>query len=154
MKCNSTNHVTSSKQVHIHICHTTMCRNFINFLYNPGHVTLWCLEVVLVVYARVYTILIFVQGLFLCSMCSQEKFGIWVMLKVLWFFSNGSHIASFFWYHIFQPYEQIWSMLYGLLWQPFLLIFFTKDAFFSTFNQICPRHMLCLTKAFAQIYKV
>ncbi len=30
-----------------------MCRNAINFLYNPGRVTLWCLEVVLVVYARV-----------------------------------------------------------------------------------------------------
>ncbi len=27
--------------------------NAINFLYNPGHVTLWCLEVVPVVYARV-----------------------------------------------------------------------------------------------------
>ncbi len=28
------------------ICHTTMCRNSIKFLYSPGHVTLWCLEVV------------------------------------------------------------------------------------------------------------
>ncbi len=28
-----------------------MCRNTINLLYNPGHVTRWCLEVVLVVFA-------------------------------------------------------------------------------------------------------
>ncbi len=33
--------------------HTTMHRNSINFLYNPGHVTLLCLEVVPVLYARV-----------------------------------------------------------------------------------------------------
>ncbi len=37
------NHVTSSKGVDTLICHTTMRRNSINFLYNPGHVTLWCL---------------------------------------------------------------------------------------------------------------
>ncbi len=47
------NHVTSSKQVDTLIFHTTMCRNFINFLYFPGHVTLWSLKVVQVVYARV-----------------------------------------------------------------------------------------------------
>ncbi len=35
------------------ICHTTMRRNAINFLYNPGHVTRWCLEVVPEVNARV-----------------------------------------------------------------------------------------------------
>ncbi len=35
------------------ICHTTMHRNYINYLYGPGHVTLWCLELVLVVYAIV-----------------------------------------------------------------------------------------------------
>ncbi len=29
-------------------------RNAINFLYNPGHMTLWCLEVVQVIYARVH----------------------------------------------------------------------------------------------------
>ncbi len=40
------NHVTSSKRANIQICHTTIRRNSINFLYNPGHVTLWCLEVV------------------------------------------------------------------------------------------------------------
>ncbi len=34
------NHVTSSKQADTLICHTTMRRNPINFLYNPGHVTL------------------------------------------------------------------------------------------------------------------
>ncbi len=34
------NHVTSSKLVGTLICHNTMCRNPINFLYNPGHVTL------------------------------------------------------------------------------------------------------------------
>ncbi len=33
------------------ICHTTMHRNAINVLNIPGHVTLWCLEVVPVVYA-------------------------------------------------------------------------------------------------------
>ncbi len=37
--------MTSSKQVDTLICHTTMCKNLINFLYNPGHVTLWCVEV-------------------------------------------------------------------------------------------------------------
>ncbi len=30
---------------------TTMRRNTSNFLYSPGHVTLWCLKVVLVAYA-------------------------------------------------------------------------------------------------------
>ncbi len=47
------NHMTSSKWADTLICHTTMRRNAINFLHNPGHMTLWCLEVVLVVYARV-----------------------------------------------------------------------------------------------------
>ncbi len=37
------NHVTSSKRMDTLICHTTS-RNAINFLYNPGHVTFWCLE--------------------------------------------------------------------------------------------------------------
>ncbi len=46
--------MTSSKQVDTPICHTIMCRDPINFLYNPGHMTLWCLEVVPVVYARVW----------------------------------------------------------------------------------------------------
>ncbi len=45
--------MTSSKRVDTLICHTTMCRHSINFLYNSCHVTLWCLEVVPVVYARV-----------------------------------------------------------------------------------------------------
>ncbi len=45
--------MTSGKRVDTLICHTTMRKNAINFLYNPGHVTLWCLEVVPVVYARV-----------------------------------------------------------------------------------------------------
>ncbi len=44
------NHVTSSKRVYTLICHNTMHRNSINFQYNSGHVTLWCLEVVPVVY--------------------------------------------------------------------------------------------------------
>ncbi len=47
------NHVTSNKQVDTLICYSTMHRNAINFLYNPGHMTFWCLEVVQVVYARV-----------------------------------------------------------------------------------------------------
>ncbi len=34
------NHVISGKQVDTLICYTTMHRNAINFLYNPGHVTL------------------------------------------------------------------------------------------------------------------
>ncbi len=42
------NHVTSSKQADTIICHTTMCRNPINFLYNQGHMILWCVEVGLV----------------------------------------------------------------------------------------------------------
>ncbi len=39
------NHMTSSKRADTLICHTTMRRNPINFLYNPDHVTLWCMEV-------------------------------------------------------------------------------------------------------------
>ncbi len=35
------------------ICHTTMRRNTINCLYSPGHMNLWCLEVVPVVYAKI-----------------------------------------------------------------------------------------------------
>ncbi len=46
--------LTSSKQVDTLICHTTMRRNSINFLYNAGYMTLWCLEVVPVVYTRVF----------------------------------------------------------------------------------------------------
>ncbi len=34
------NHMTSSKRADTFIWHTTMRRNPINFLYNPGHVTL------------------------------------------------------------------------------------------------------------------
>ncbi len=34
------------------ICHTTICRNPINFLYNSGHMTLWCVEVGPVANAR------------------------------------------------------------------------------------------------------
>ncbi len=34
------NHVTSSKRADTLICHTTMCRNPIKFLYNSGHVIL------------------------------------------------------------------------------------------------------------------
>ncbi len=34
------NQVTSSKLVDTLICHTTMRRNPINFIYNSGHVTL------------------------------------------------------------------------------------------------------------------
>ncbi len=46
------NHVTSSKQPNTLICHTTMRRNPINFLYNPGHVIIWCVEVGPVANAR------------------------------------------------------------------------------------------------------
>ncbi len=44
--------MTSSKWAHTLICHTTMRRNPNNFPYNPGHVTLWCVEVGLVANAR------------------------------------------------------------------------------------------------------
>ncbi len=46
----NSNHATSSKWAYI--CHTTMCRNLINVIYNPGHVTLWCMEVGPVANAR------------------------------------------------------------------------------------------------------
>ncbi len=46
------NHVTSGKRADTLICHTTMCRNSINFLYNSGQVTLWCVEVGPVANAR------------------------------------------------------------------------------------------------------
>ncbi len=45
--------MTSSKPVDTLTCHTTMHGNAINFLYNPGYVTLLCLEVVPVVFGRV-----------------------------------------------------------------------------------------------------
>ncbi len=45
-----TNHVTSSKPADTLICHATMCRNAINILYIPGHMTLWQMEVIPVVY--------------------------------------------------------------------------------------------------------
>ncbi len=45
-------HVASSKRADTLICHTTMRRNPINFLYNSGHVTLWCVEVGPVANAR------------------------------------------------------------------------------------------------------
>ncbi len=34
------NHVPSCKQENTLICHTTMCKNLIHLLYNPGHVIL------------------------------------------------------------------------------------------------------------------
>ncbi len=46
------NHVTSSKRADTLICFATICRNYINFLYNQGHVSLWCLEVVPVANVR------------------------------------------------------------------------------------------------------
>ncbi len=65
----NSNHMTSSKQVDTLICHTTMHRNYINFLYNPGQVAL-CFEVVLMVYARVkglHNICIMLSGLLMSS---------------------------------------------------------------------------------------
>ncbi len=50
--CPHSNHVTSSMRADNLICHTTMCRNPINFLYNLDHVTLWCVEVGPVANAR------------------------------------------------------------------------------------------------------
>ncbi len=47
-----TNHLTSSQRADTLICHTTMHRNPINFLYNPCHVTLWCVKVGTVANAR------------------------------------------------------------------------------------------------------
>ncbi len=52
-QCTHSNHVTALKRVNTFICHTTMCRDVINFLYNPSHVTLWYLEVVPVVYVNI-----------------------------------------------------------------------------------------------------
>ncbi len=46
------NHVTSSKHADTLICHTTMCKNPIHFLYNSGHVTFWHVEEGLVANAR------------------------------------------------------------------------------------------------------
>ncbi len=44
--------MTSCKRADTLICHTTMSRNLINFLYNQCHVTLWCVDVGLVANAR------------------------------------------------------------------------------------------------------
>ncbi len=52
IRLHDTNHVTSSKRADTLICHTTMHRNPINFLYHLGHVTLWCVEVGPVANAR------------------------------------------------------------------------------------------------------
>ncbi len=46
------NHMISSKEVNTLICYTTMHSNPINFLYSPGHMTFWCVEVGLVANAR------------------------------------------------------------------------------------------------------
>ncbi len=62
------NHVTSSQRVDTFIYHTIMSRNSINFLYNLEHMTLWCLEVVAVVYARVY----FSFPIIVCHLYLQE----------------------------------------------------------------------------------
>ncbi len=51
-KAEHSNHVTSSKGADTLICHTTMRRNHINGLYNPDHVSLYCVEVSLVANAR------------------------------------------------------------------------------------------------------
>ncbi len=52
MYVSHSNHVTSSKQADTLICHTTLRMNPVNFLYNPGHMTLWCVEVGSVANAR------------------------------------------------------------------------------------------------------
>ncbi len=44
--------MTSSKRVDTLICHTTMHCHSINFLYNPGHLILCCLEIVPMANAR------------------------------------------------------------------------------------------------------
>ncbi len=46
------NHVSPLASNWAHICHTTIHRNAINFISNPGHMTFLCFEVVLAVYAR------------------------------------------------------------------------------------------------------
>ncbi len=45
------NYMNSNKLADTLICHTITCRNAINVLHIPGHMILWCLEVVLVAYA-------------------------------------------------------------------------------------------------------
>ncbi len=45
------NHLTSSKRADTLICHTTMRRGPRHFLYNPGHMPLWWLQVVPVLYS-------------------------------------------------------------------------------------------------------
>ncbi len=59
--------MTSSKQADTLLCHTTMNMNSISFLYNPGHMTLWCLEVVPVANAR--------EG------STQEHDWVWVIIE-------------------------------------------------------------------------
>ncbi len=38
--------MTSSKRTDTLLCNATMRKNTFNFLYIPGHVTLWCLEII------------------------------------------------------------------------------------------------------------
>ncbi len=49
----------------------TMRRNFINFLFISDHVTLWYLEVVRVVYARVTLINSLLLMESLCGLCAE-----------------------------------------------------------------------------------
>ncbi len=48
-------------------CTMTMSRNAINVLYNPDHITLWCLEIGPVVYARVPIVWSFENNHWKCS---------------------------------------------------------------------------------------
>ncbi len=65
------NHVTSSKRVDTLICHTKMRRNSINFLYNPGQVIIWCLEIVPEVSARV--LLFIITIVFIHGICTSNS---------------------------------------------------------------------------------
>ncbi len=103
------NNVTSSKRADTLICHTTMRRNPINFLYNLCHVTLWYVEVCLVANAREHKYMQIVQEMFLHvyrqslykSLCwifgsfkfwkyeFHQKFKVWYS-----FFHNGISLTS------------------------------------------------------------
>ncbi len=85
------------------ICHTIMPTNTINFLYNPGHVTLWCLEVVLVVYARASIDLLFLGSS--CTLIIKKKLG------KIWETEKNFHViyCSVFLFFFFLFLPTLWN---------------------------------------------
>ncbi len=98
------------------ICHTTMCRNPINFLYNLGQVTLSCVEVGLVANARKGSIpehdgarvlksnisKIYMHNIFLCIhlLCSKSTVYLHTSGGQATLTIEMKHLCDVIWHHI------------------------------------------------------